>query len=135
MVALRERLTGPGPVLTYRGLLRDPILHKSSRLLMFRYGFHVSAPEAGGPVSGVRAMKTEDRGAFRGSGHLLGVGIGFLTECGLFAALGWWLDGRFETNPWLLVTGVMLGFGYATWNLLRQTGGGAGPAEKKGEDA
>ena len=63
------------------------------------------------------------------------VGTSFLAECAVFAALGWWLDSKFETNPWLLVTGVMLGVGYATWNLLRQFGGEVeAPAEKKGDD-
>jgi F0F1-type ATP synthase assembly protein I len=80
-------------------------------------------------------MKQEDRGAFRGSEQMLGVGIGFLVECGLFAALGWWLDGKFGTNPWLLITGVGLGFSYATWNLLRQFGGEVeAPVSEKDRD-
>lgn len=80
-------------------------------------------------------MTGKESGSFRGSGHMLGVGTSFLAECAVFTALGWWLDSKFETNPWLLVTGVMSGFGYATWNLLRQFGGeGEAPVEKKGDD-
>jgi len=26
-----------------------------------------------------------------------------------FGALGWWLDGRFGTKPWLLLAGLILG--------------------------
>lgn len=80
-------------------------------------------------------MTEKDADSFRGSGHMLGVGTSFLAECAVFTALGWWLDSKFGTNPWLLVTGIMLGFGYATWNLLRQFGGATeGSAVKKGDD-
>ena len=35
------------------------------------------------------------------------------------AWLGWWLDGRFETTPWLLLTTVLLGGAAAMVQLIR----------------
>lgn len=53
----------------------------------------------------------------------LGVGVTFVVETGVFAGLGWWLDGRLSTTPWLLVAGMMGGLVLATWHLLRETTG------------
>lgn len=54
-----------------------------------------------------------------------GVGMQFgLTIC-LFALLGRWLDGRFGTGPWLLLLGVLLGFGGGTYSLLKKFSVGA----------
>ncbi len=39
------------------------------------------------------------------------MGMGFqlaITMC-VFGGLGWWLDGRLGTTPWLLVAGCMIG--------------------------
>ncbi|MEQ8766765.1 MAG: AtpZ/AtpI family protein [Planctomycetota bacterium] len=49
----------------------------------------------------------------------MGVGFGFMAEAGLVAALGWWLDGRFGTAPWLLVAGTMIGVTLATISLVK----------------
>lgn len=48
-----------------------------------------------------------------------GLGIGFITEAGIVAAVGWWLDGKFETSPWLLVVGALLGVTLATVSLVK----------------
>ncbi len=54
-----------------------------------------------------------------------GVGMQFgLTIC-IFALLGHWLDGRFGTAPWLLLVGVLLGFGGGTLSLLKKFPSGA----------
>jgi F0F1-type ATP synthase assembly protein I len=34
------------------------------------------------------------------------------------AGLGYWLDGRWGTGPWLLALGAILGFSAALWHLL-----------------
>ena len=39
----------------------------------------------------------------------LGLGMQLAGAMAGFGALGWWLDGKFGTEPWLLVTGVVLG--------------------------
>lgn len=49
-----------------------------------------------------------------------GAGLQFgLTIC-VFALLGLWLDGRFGTAPWLLVTGVVLSVVGGTVSLIKK---------------
>ncbi|MFO1042648.1 MAG: AtpZ/AtpI family protein [Planctomycetaceae bacterium] len=33
--------------------------------------------------------------------------------------VGWWLDERFSTSPWLMIVGVLLGFSVAMLELLK----------------
>ena len=33
--------------------------------------------------------------------------------------IGWWLDGKFNTAPWLLLLGTALGFGVSMLELVR----------------
>lgn len=40
---------------------------------------------------------------------LLGSGIQLTVTVLAFGALGWWLDGRFGTEPWLLLSGLIFG--------------------------
>lgn len=35
------------------------------------------------------------------------------------AGIGWWIDGRYETSPWGLVTGTAIGFTSFVIRLLR----------------
>jgi len=42
-------------------------------------------------------------------GRYAGLGLQFVVTLALFGGLGWWLDGKWSTTPWLLVTGVFLG--------------------------
>lgn len=48
-----------------------------------------------------------------------GLGIQFTLTLVLLGALGWWLDSRFGTRPWLLVAGVLAGGVLAFYSLLR----------------
>jgi len=44
-----------------------------------------------------------------------------------FGAIGWWLDGRFGTKPWLLLAGLILGMigGFVNFfRLVLPPGGG-----------
>lgn len=41
------------------------------------------------------------------------------TSIALGALMGWWLDGRLGTEPWLLVAGVLLGVGAAMVGMVR----------------
>jgi F0F1-type ATP synthase assembly protein I len=50
---------------------------------------------------------------------LLGVGIEFLSAILLLGALGYWLDGKFNLSPWLMVTGGVLGFAVGLYRLLQ----------------
>ena len=33
--------------------------------------------------------------------------------------IGWWLDARFKTTPWLLIIGALLGFAVSLLELIR----------------
>jgi F0F1-type ATP synthase assembly protein I len=39
----------------------------------------------------------------------MGMGLQIAAAMTVFGGLGWWLDTRFNTTPWLLVVGVILG--------------------------
>ena len=43
----------------------------------------------------------------------------FLASVGVMSWLGWWADGRLGTKPWLLLTGVLLGFAAAIWGFIK----------------
>ncbi len=48
-----------------------------------------------------------------------GAGFTFLAELGSMTALGWWLDGRWGSAPWLMCLGAALGMTVALYHLLR----------------
>ena len=50
---------------------------------------------------------------------MAGIGVEFIAAVGVFAALGWWLDGKFGTSPWLLIAGCGLGFAGGLWNMVK----------------
>ena len=56
----------------------------------------------------------------RGSASAAGAGMQFGLTISIFAVLGNWLDGRFDTSPWLLLVGVLVGFGGGTVSLLKK---------------
>jgi hypothetical protein len=92
-------------------------------------------PSPTAPVGGADAEGTPDDVPFapeadwvreqRSSLQYAGVGIQFGLTIALFALLGRWLDARFETSPWLLFLGVLLGFGGGTYSLLKKVSSGA----------
>jgi ATP synthase protein I len=53
------------------------------------------------------------------------VGLGFeiVVPIVLGALVGWWLDGRWGTAPWLLLTGLLLGIGAGFYNFFRAVAG------------
>ncbi len=46
---------------------------------------------------------------FGDMGRFAGLGLTFAATIAVLGGLGWWLDGKFGTLPWLLVTGVLVG--------------------------
>ena len=54
---------------------------------------------------------------------LAGAGLELAAAVGAFAVLGWWLDGLFDTPPWLLITGAGLGLVGGMYNLWEQVKG------------
>jgi F0F1-type ATP synthase assembly protein I len=51
-----------------------------------------------------------------------GVGLQFAGTFLATGALGWWLDGKFGTSPWLLLVGIFLGAGGGFYSLVLQVG-------------
>lgn len=51
--------------------------------------------------------------------QLAGVGVEFIVAVGLFAALGWWLDSKWNTRPWLLIAGCGVGFAAGLFQMVR----------------
>ena len=54
------------------------------------------------------------------AGDVLGVGLQFAGAIVLFLFVGRWLDERLGTEPWLLLTGVMVGAVAGFFSLYRQ---------------
>jgi F0F1-type ATP synthase assembly protein I len=59
-----------------------------------------------------------DRG-FTRAYALLGIGFEFLAAICLFGAIGWWVDRRLNTFPWLTLAGGALGFAVGLTMLIR----------------
>ena len=54
-------------------------------------------------------MDDQDKKTLRRSGRFSGIGfefVGMVVGC-LF--LGWWLDGKYGTDPWFMVAGLFIG--------------------------
>ena len=50
-----------------------------------------------------------------------GVGLELAGALAGFALIGYWIDRRYETEPWGLVIGVILGLVGGLYNLVRQS--------------
>ena len=55
-------------------------------------------------------------------GRYAGLGFQFAATMLVFGALGWWLDARLGSSPWLLIAGIFLGATGAFLALLRAVG-------------
>lgn len=66
-------------------------------------------------------------------GSLLGIGIQLVVTILAFAALGWWLDGKLDTTPWLLLAGLLFGATGGMISFIRTAlkAGGQGSRPKK----
>ena len=68
---------------------------------------------------------TPDRSSVGSSGlgtslsRLAGIGVQFGAVISLFALVGYWLDERIGSSPWLLLLGVLLGFAGGTVSLVK----------------
>ncbi|HEU0055529.1 MAG TPA: AtpZ/AtpI family protein [Longimicrobium sp.] len=74
------------------------------------------------------------RGGSTDGGQYVTVGVQFAAGLLLFTFAGSWLDRRLGTSPWLLLLGVMLGFGLSTLWIYRKLvidPRNGGPGEKR----
>ena len=67
-----------------------------------------------------RTDPREPRTSASQAGEVLGVGLQFAGAIVLFLFVGRWLDARLGTEPWLLLTGVMVGAAAGFISLYRQ---------------
>lgn len=51
--------------------------------------------------------------------QMTALGMEFVVAILLFGGIGWWLDGRAGTEPWLTIVGFFLGFAVGLWMLVR----------------
>ena len=63
--------------------------------------------------------RRSDESASRQMYALSGVGFEFIAIVGGCVLLGWWLDRRLGTTPWLTLVGVALGFTLGLYRLIR----------------
>jgi F0F1-type ATP synthase assembly protein I len=49
---------------------------------------------------------------------MTGMGLEFITAVALLGGVGWWLDKRWNTSPWLLIAGVGLGFAVGLYRMI-----------------
>jgi putative F0F1-ATPase subunit (Ca2+/Mg2+ transporter) len=70
------------------------------------------------PPPDVEANRPTDGGTTRAYG-LVGIGFEFVAAICLFGAIGWWVDRRLNTFPWLTLVGGALGFAAGLTMLIR----------------
>ena len=85
-------------------------------------GRHTMAEE---PTSASRPRGGSERIGGDGSSplsalyRLAGVGVELVVGVVLFGGIGWWLDGKWNTRPWLMISGGAVGFAAGLWRLFR----------------
>ena len=52
---------------------------------------------------------------------LAGVGVEYAAAVAGLGLIGWWIDQRWQTKPWGVVIGAVLGLTGATYNLIRSS--------------
>ncbi|MCF6286244.1 MAG: AtpZ/AtpI family protein [Candidatus Hydrogenedentes bacterium] len=60
----------------------------------------------------------ESIGIMNAYGRYASLGIQLAVSMCLFGWVGYWLDGKLETSPWLMIIGLMLGAGAGFYALI-----------------
>lgn len=63
-----------------------------------------------------------------------GLGLQFAATVGVFAALGYWLDGHLGTSPGCLLAGVFLGFGLGLYSMVKKFPSSSRAAKSRAKD-
>lgn len=63
-------------------------------------------------------MPQKQEGALSDLTRYSGLGLQFAATIGVFALAGRWLDGRWNSSPWMLIGGVFLGFGLGLYSMI-----------------
>lgn len=71
------------------------------------------------PPSAPERWKERSGDGTHGWYALMGIGFEFLATICVMGLLGWWLDGRFHTLPWLTIIGGAVGFAAGLMMIIR----------------
>lgn len=82
-------------------------------------GRRQDAPEPSPPGGRPPAAGSDDTSGWYA---IAGTGIEFLTAVGLFVLVGWWLDGKWNSFPWLTLAGAAVGFAAGLYLLIKAAG-------------
>ncbi len=63
--------------------------------------------------------QSEDENNLRSLGNYLGLGMQLAATVGVMVLLGYWLDNKFKTSPWLILVFSFLGIISALYNFLK----------------
>jgi F0F1-type ATP synthase assembly protein I len=69
-------------------------------------------------AEGSKKPPSDDQSTSRILGSFAGVGLEFLLAMLLPGALGYWLDGKFDSRPWLMLLGGAFGFAVGLYRML-----------------
>ena len=75
-------------------------------------------PEEQAPLPARDPRTAGDQGT-AGWYAIAGTGIEFVTAIGAFLLLGWWLDRKWNSFPWLMIVGAAVGFAAGLYLLIR----------------
>ena len=65
-------------------------------------------------------QKTDDSAkSFRKAAPYLSSVYTFMASIGIFGYLGYWVDKKFETKPWLLLVGLFFGLGIGFYQFYK----------------
>ena len=64
-------------------------------------------------------------------GEYSSLGIQMVTIIAIFGAIGWWLDVRFDTKPWAMLIGCLIGVGGGMYYFIRAVLHANAEADKK----
>ena len=68
------------------------------------------------PLPDAEKIAKDAKALYRNSG----AGLAFAASILVFTGIGYWLDVKFGTSPWLLLVGVFTGFPLALYSLLKK---------------
>lgn len=70
-------------------------------------------------ADGGKKTPQADDSVMRQLGSFASMGVEFIVAVLLPGALGYWLDGKWQTTPWLMLVGGMFGFGLGLYMMLK----------------
>ena len=70
-------------------------------------------------ATGGKKTPADEPSVMRQLGSFASMGFEFIAAVMLPGGLGYWLDGRWQTTPWLMLIGGAFGFGVGLYMMLK----------------